>query len=145
MKKSLTIGGALLALAAFASTADARMGGGGGMGMSSHGGGHTSTSSSMGSPRTSSLDGLQTRFNNSNWKRPIDSNGGLLADPPIGPPKASTQPSRDGMSRDRAGYGGGYGHNGYIDQYGHFHHFYGGGSNASNGPPLACVGRIGGC
>ena len=34
MRKSLTIGGALLALAAFASTADARMMGGGGVSMS---------------------------------------------------------------------------------------------------------------
>ena len=160
MRKSLAIGGALLALAAFASTADARMGGGG-MGMSSsmsHGGGHESMSSSMGSPRgfspdgrtfsasgrSFSPDGLQTRVKGSNWKRPTDSNGGILGDPPIEPPKASTQPSRDGMSRDRAGYGGGYGHNGYLDQYGHFHHHFGG-SNASNGPPLACVGRIGGC
>jgi hypothetical protein len=98
MRKSLPIGGALLALAAFISTADARM---------------------MG--------------------------GGVLGDPPIGPPKASTQPSRDHTSRYHPGYGGSHGHNGYIDQYGHFHPFYGGGSNGSKGPPLACVGRIGGC
>jgi len=169
MRMSLSIGSALLALAAFASTADARMGGGGGMSMSpsmSHGGGHGSMSSSMGSPRgfspdgrtfsasgrTFSPDGFQTRIKSSSWKRPTDSNGGILGDPPLGPPKATTQPDRDGALRDHAGNGGGgrygaggYGHNGYIDQYGHFHHFYGGGSNANNGPPLACVGRIGGC
>jgi hypothetical protein len=161
MRMSLSIGGALLALAAFASTAEARMMGGG-IGMSSSmspGGGNATMSSSMGSPRgfspdgrtfsasgrTFSPDGLQTRVKGSNWKRPIDSDGGMLGDPPVKPPKASTQPSRDGTSRDHAGYGGGYGHHGYIDQYGHFHPYFGGGSNASNGSPLACVGRIGGC
>jgi hypothetical protein len=154
MRKLLSIGGALLALAAFASTADARMGGGGGTGMSSsmsHGGGNATMSSSMGSPRgfspdgrNFSPDGLQNRVKGSNWKRPTDSNSGMLGDPPIKPPNASTQPNRDGTSRDQAGYGGGgYAHNGYIDQYGHFHHHFGG--SASNGPPLACVGRIGGC
>jgi hypothetical protein len=114
MRKSLTIGGALLALAAFASTADARMmGGGGGMSMSpsmSHG---APMSSSMGSRtfspdgrtfstggHTFSPDGLQTRVKGSNWKKPIDSDGGGPADPQPKTPKTPTQTSSDG--------GGGY-------------------------------------
>jgi hypothetical protein len=61
MKNLLTIGGALLALAAFASTADARMGGGMGMSSSmSHGGGHGSMSSSLGSPRGTVAAGFNT-------------------------------------------------------------------------------------
>ena len=127
MRMSLSIGGALLALAAFASAADARMGGGMNM------------SSSMGSPRgfspdgrTFSPDGFTARIKGANWKRPIDSDGGILGDPPIKPPKASTQPRDEG---------------GYIDQYGNYHHgrYNGGGNASNNGPPLACVGRIGGC
>ena len=134
MRMSLPIGGALLALAAFASAAEARMTGSG-MAMSSsmsHGGGNATTSSSMGSPRNFSPDGLQTRVKGSNWKRPTDSNGGMLGDPPIKPPKASTQPRDEG---------------GYIDQYGNYHHgrYNGGGNASSSGPPLACVGRIGDC
>ena len=112
MRKSLTIGGALLALAAFASTADARMmGGGGGTSMSpsmSHGApmsastvsprggfgtdGHTFSASG----RTFSPDGFQTRVKGSNWKKPIDSDGGGPADPPPKPPKGSTETSSDG-------------------------------------------------
>jgi hypothetical protein len=86
----------------------------------------------MGSPRGFSPDGLAMRIKGANWKRPIDSDGGILGDPPIKPPKASTQPRDEG---------------GYIDQYGQYHHgrYNGGGNASSNGPPLACVGRIGGC
>jgi hypothetical protein len=128
MRKSLTIGGALLALAAFASTADARMmGGGGGMSISasmSHG---APMSSSMGSPRgfspdgrtfstsghTFSPDGLQTRVKGSNWKKPIDSDGGGPADPQPKPPKTPTQTSDSGGGyypphRHHAYYGYGY-------------------------------------
>jgi len=81
------MGGALLGLAAFASTADARMMGAG-MSMSpskSHG---ATTSSSMGLHRGSDIrafssggssfntEGLQTRVKGSNWKKPIDSDNG---------------------------------------------------------------------
>ena len=80
------MGGALLGLAAFASTADARMMGAG-MSMSpsmSHG----APMSSMGSHRGSDIrgfssggssfnaEGLQTRVKGSNWKKPIDSDNG---------------------------------------------------------------------
>src|SRR5690348_17198539 len=101
MRKSLTIGGALVALAAFASTADARMGGGMGMSSSmSHGGGHMS--SSMGSPRGSHVDmragpsgptfnteRVQTRVKGTHWKHPIDSDNGGPDDPPKKTPKGS--------------------------------------------------------
>src|SRR5438477_12273669 len=122
MRKSLTIGGALLALAAFASTADARMmGGGGGMSMSpsmSHG---APMSASMGSPRgfspdgrtfsasghTFSPDGFETRVKGSNWKKPIDSDGGGPADPQPKPPKTPTQTGDSGGWHDHGGpYGG---------------------------------------
>ena len=123
MRKSLTIGAALLALAAFAPTADARMmGGGGGMGMSmSHGAPISSSmsSSSMGSPRgfspdghsfsasgrTFSPDGFQTRVKGSNWKKPIDSDGGGPSDPQPKPPKTPTQ---TGDSGNGGGYPYGY-------------------------------------
>jgi len=154
MRKLFTIGGALLALAAFASTADARMmGGGGGMSMSpsmSHGGGNATMSSSIGSPhsfspdgrtfsasgRTFSPDGLQTRVKGSNWKKPIDSDGGDAGDPAPKTPKGSTQTSSDGSSytpHRHLNYGDGY----YGGWYQHHPH--------AGEPPLACRGRPGGC
>jgi hypothetical protein len=154
MRKSLAIGGALLALSAFASTADARMmGGGGGMGMSmSHGAPISSSmsSSSMGSPRgfspdgrtfsasgrSFSPDGFQTRVKGSNWKKPIDSDGGGAGDPTPKPPKGSTQTSSDGDSytpHRHLNYGDGY----YGGWYQHHPH--------AGEPPLACRGRPGGC
>jgi len=137
MRMSLSIGGALLALAAFASTADARMGGGGGMSMSSsmsHGGGHGSMSSSMGSPRgfspdrrTFSPSGLATRVKGSNWKHPIDSDIG--GDDPPKVPKTPTRPGANGNSSGGAAY----------DAWYWTHH------HSDGGPPLACRGRPGGC
>jgi hypothetical protein len=151
MKNLLTIGGALLALAAFASTADARMGGGGGMGMSSsisHGGGHGSMPSSTGSPRgfspdgrTFSPDGRATRVKGSNWKHPIDSDNGGPGDPPTKPPKGSTQTGGgsppQGGSWPRHQPNTGDGHGGWYDEYGHHHHpsWPSGNGTASNGDP----------
>ena len=118
MRKSLPIGGALLALAAFASTADARvMGGGGGMSMSasmSHG---APMSSAMG--RTFSPDGLETRVKGSNWKKPIDSDGGGPADPLPKPPKTQTS-GGDGSSSHYGGPygGGGWGHHPHYGPWG---------------------------
>jgi hypothetical protein len=129
MRKSLLpIGGVLLALAAFAPTADARMmGGGGGMGMSASMSHSAPMSSSMASPRgfcpdgrtfsasgrSFNPDGLETRVKGSNWKKPIDSDGGGPADPQPKPPKGSTQTSSDGAGgyypphRHYGGYHGG--------------------------------------
>src|SRR6267154_4272254 len=91
------------------------MGGGGVMGMSSSMSHGAPISSSMGSPhtfspdgrtfgatgRSFSPDGLETWVKGSNWKKPIDSEGGGPADDPTPkPPKGSTQTSSDG--------GGGY-------------------------------------
>ena len=134
MRMSLSIGGALLALAAFASTADARMGGGGGMGMSLHGGGHASMSSSIGSPRGSNVDmrssaiggrafnadSLQTRVKGTHWKHPIDSDNGGNDDPPKKPPKGSTQAGNGGGSP-----GSGPGPDGGWYQHPHGHPHYG--------------------
>jgi hypothetical protein len=145
----LPIGGALLALAAFASTADARMmGGGGGMSMSpsmSHG---APMSASTGSPRgtdghtfgasgrTFNPDGFPTRVKGSNWKKPIDSDGGGAGDPSPKTPKGSTQTSSDDGSYSlhrHLNYGDGY----YGGWYQHHPH--------AGEPPLACRGRPGGC
>ena len=121
MRKLLSIGGALLALAAFASTADARMGGGGGMSMSpstSHGGGHTSTSSSMGSPRGSNIDvrsstiggrtssagDLRTRVKGTHWKHPIDSDNGGPDDPPKKTPMGSSGEGRTQWTSNGGGW-----------------------------------------
>jgi hypothetical protein len=140
MRKSLLpIGGALLALAAFAPTADARMmGGGGGMSISSSMSHSAPMSSSMGSShtfspdgrtfsasgRSFSPDGLQIRVKGSNWKKPIDSDGGGPADPQPKPPKGSTQTSSDGGGQnnpyDPYGFHN-HGHPGYVDAYGHYH------------------------
>jgi hypothetical protein len=136
MRKSVTIGGALLALAALASTADARMmGGGGGMGMSMSHGAPISSSmpSSMGSPRgfspdghsfgasgrSFSPDGFQTRVKGSNWKKPIDSDGGGPADPQPKPPKTQTSDGGDGSS-------GHYPHGGFYPPHRHGGGYYGG-------------------
>jgi hypothetical protein len=149
MRKSLTIGGALLALAAFASTADARMmGGGGGMSMSasmSHG----APMSSMGSPRGFSSDARSfsaggrtfsaeelTRVKGSNWKKPIDSdNGG--DDPQPKPPKTQTGDSGGGSH-----YGGPYGGwgPGHHPHYGPYGGPYDGNRNDGNVPQRDCRG-----
>ena len=137
MGKSLTIGGALLALAAFISTADARMMGGG-MSMSApmpHG---VSMSSSMGSSRSFSADtrtfnagnrfGGQDLTHGKGFKKPIDSDGGG-DDPAPKPPKTPTQTS------------GGGDHPWHLPYY--LNGGYGGGNRYL--PPLACRGRPGGC
>ena len=138
MRKSLTIGGALLALAAFASTADARMmGGGGGMGM------HVDVARApISSSMSSFVDGIAPRLQpgrthlqrerahlqprripdkvkGSNWKKPIDSDGGGRDDPQPKPPKTPTQTS-DGSG------GGWHQHGPYGGYYGGWGHHHGG-------------------
>lgn len=158
MNKSLTIGGALLALAAITTTAEARMLGGTSMPSShmSRGDIHSPVTSSLGSPRTFSPDGhtsgvigrtfspdgLQSRVKGSNWKHPIDSDGGGPADPPKKPPKGGTQTGSKDSSQ-----GGGWthdppwhhdGHGGWTDKYGHYHApGSGGGANSSDPPPAS--------
>jgi len=165
MRKLFTIGGALLALVAFASTADARMmGGGGGMSLSpsmSHGAPISSSmssslmSSSMGSPRgfspdgrtfsaggrSFSPDGFQTRVKGSNWKKPIDSDGGGSDDPQPKPPKTPTQTGDSGGWQDRGGPYGGWGP-GHHPHYGPWGGPYGGTGNSGNGnvPQRDCRG-----
>jgi hypothetical protein len=154
MKISLTIGSALLALAALASTADARMMGGGMHSPSSMSRGdiHSTGPSSLGSPRgfspdgrTFSPDGLQSRVKGSHWKHPIDSDQGGADDPPKKTPKTpkgSTGPTAEQLAA-WAEY-----------QKNHPHPWQhgsggkggaGGGSSGDTGPALACRGRINGC
>ncbi len=160
--RSFAIGGALLAFAAFASTADARMMGGGSMSSSmSHGDMHGPTSA-LGSPRgfspdghsfspdgrsfsasgrTFSPDGLETRVKGSNWKKPIDSDQGGNGDPL---PKASKTPTRTGSNGDdHPGGSGGY-HGGWNPGH-HQYGYYGPDDPSRTEPPLACRGRINGC
>ena len=140
MKNALTIGGALLALAALASNADARMMGGMTMPSSmSRGDIHTPVTTSLGSPRTFSPDGhsfsgrtfspdgLQQKVKGSNWKKPIDSDGGGPSDPPKKAPKVPTQTTDNGN-------GGNYPYDPYqASRYWHQHHPYGGGYNNGTG------------
>ena len=148
MKNALTIGGALLALAALASTADARMMGGMTMPSSmSRGDIHTPVTSSLGSPRAFSPDGhsfsgrtfspdgrtfspdeLQQKVKGSNWKKPIDSDGGEPGDPPKKPPKDPNQTTDNGG-------GGNYPYHPYHGPGGWYgqHHPHGGGYNGTGG------------
>jgi hypothetical protein len=105
MNNALKIGGALLALAVFATSAEARMMGG--MSMSStsmsRGDMHTTMPTSLASPRsfspdghtfsgnTFSPDGLQQKVKGSNWKKPTDADNGGPSDPPNQPPQRTTR------------------------------------------------------
>jgi hypothetical protein len=160
MKNAITIGGALLALAAFATAADAHIIGGMTMPSSmSRGDIHTPVTSSLGSPRgfspnghsfgsagrTFSPDGLQARAKGSNWKHPIDSDGGGPADPPKKPPKGSTQAD--------SGSGGGGIQNWGDYEKAHPHHHgpwnspgaNGGSGNGEPAPASACPRGPGRC
>src|SRR5207249_6154329 len=123
MKTSLTIGGALLALAAFASTANAGMTGGMTRPTSlSHGDTRIPMTSSIGSVRTFSPDGhvssngLELRTAGSHWKKPIDSDQGGADDP-------SKKTPKDPKTTDN-GDGGDYPHpyTGPGGWYDHHHH-----------------------
>lgn len=116
MKNATVIGGALLALAVFVTTAEARMMGGMSMPSTSMSRGdiHTTMPSSLASPRSFSPDGhsfspdghkissdavsfspdgLQHKDKGSNWKKPIDADNGGPPDPPPNkqPPQRTTQ------------------------------------------------------
>ena len=132
VQKSFAIGGALLALAAFASTADARMMGGMSMPSSmSRGDVHAPMTSSLGtshgfspdgrtfsaSGRTFSPDGLGTRVKGSNWKKPIDSDQGGTGDPLPKPPKTQTSSNGNGSGGYYGGWNPGHHHYGYYGPY----------------------------
>lgn len=95
----------------------------------------SSSMSSLGSPRgfspdghsfsaggrTLSPEGFQTRIKGSNWKKPIDSDGGGPADPQPKTPK--TQTSSDGsggyaLHHHPQSYGDGYYHNPHVGSSG---------------------------
>ncbi len=146
-KNALAIGGALLALTAFASTADARMGGISMPSSMSRGDTHTTMSPSLGSPRGSDIGsfrnsgrsfdvGLQTRDRGSHWKHPIDSDQGGPDDPPKKTPKGGTE-SGGSAPKDNPWdpYGFHKHHPGYVDKYGHYHPPTGVGSNSADSDP----------
>jgi hypothetical protein len=150
MTKSLTLGGALLALATLASPANAGMLGGTtspttmSRGADSH---ISSATSSLGSRhtfadargsalsgRSFSAEGLE-HTKGTHWKKPIDSDGGGADDPPKKSPKDPLQTGDQSGQPTRASH---------LPFYpdGYRHHPQGGGSSQ---PPLACRGRVGGC
>ena len=147
MKKSLTTAGAMLVLAAFASTAQAGMAMNMSTSMSRGGDTHMPVTSSLGSGhtfspdghsftgrtfspdgRTFSPDGLQGRVKGSNWKKPIDSDQGGGDDPPKKTPKDPTQTTDNGG-------GGTYPHHPYYGSGGWYdhHHPQNGGSGGGTG------------
>ena len=120
MKLTITACGALLALTAFATSADARMMGG---------------SSTMSSSRFSSNTSIHTSVSSTlgtsdhkHWKKPIDSDGGGPSDP--GPKPTTT------------GTGGGTKVGGtYAGSWAHRHQGYYYNGDGSSQPPSACKGR----
>lgn len=95
--------------------------------------------------RTFSPDGLQARVKGSNWKHPIDSDGGGPADPP--PKKTgngSTQTSSSDPSNGTSSPGGHYGewHPHPHPHGGHYgpHPYHGGGGDTGNVPQRDCRG-----
>ena len=138
MTKSLTLCGALLALAALASTADASMLGGITSPTSlSRGDTRIPMTSSIGSVRAFSPDrlvssnGLELRTVGSHWKKPIDSDQGGADDPPKKTPKdPKTTDNSDGSTYPHpyTGQGGWYDHH-------HHPHSDGTGGDTGGQPP----------
>jgi hypothetical protein len=136
MKTSLTIGGALLALAAFASTANAGMTGGINAPTAfSRGDTRVPVTSSIGSNRTFSPDGhvgsngLELRTAGSHWKKPIDSDQGGNDDPPKKTPKDPVQANGGGTIVPPGGWYGTHPHPHYGQGAG------GNGGDTSTPPP----------
>jgi hypothetical protein len=136
MKTSLTIGGALLALAAFASTANAGMTGGISTPTSfSHGDTRIPMTSSIGSVRTFSPDGhvssngLELRTAGSHWKKPIDSDQGGNDDPTKKAPKDPIEANGGGTIVPPGGWYGSHPHPHYGQGSG------GNGGDNSTPPP----------
>ena len=143
MKKSLTTAGALLALAALATNAQAGMGGITMPTSMSRGDTRISTNSSLGSVRTFSPDGQSIGANRieargaSHWKKPIDSDQGGDSDPPKKTPKDSQTSDNGGGVRypyhPYTGPGGWYGHHPHP-------HSDGDRGNSGNVPQRDCRG-----
>jgi hypothetical protein len=127
MKLPIAACGALIALTAFATSADARMMGGGSTmsasRFSSNTSIHTSVSSTLGDS------------GHKHWKKPIDSDGGGQSDPP---PKKTTSTGTGGGTKvtqnPYGGYYGGYGHHPHP----HYGGYYGNGSGSSSGSSSGC-------
>jgi hypothetical protein len=119
MKLPVTACGALIALAALVSSADARMMGGGSMSASrvSTPSTHTSISSSQGESR------------HTHFKKPIDSDGGGKSDPD---PKPTTKGTGGGTKVT-----GGY----WPPHHPHPHYPHPYYNDPNQSPPLACKGR----
>ena len=92
------------------------------------------------SSRTFSPDGQETRVKGSNWKKPIDSDGGGPADPLPKPPKTQTS-GGDGSSSHYGGPygGGGWGHH---PHYGPWGGPYDGNRSSGNVPQRDCRGLL---
>lgn len=141
MPRSIIVGGALLALGALTSAAEARMPGGPAAPTSlSRADTRIPVTSSIGSVRTFgadrgtfNADGLQLRVKGGHWKKPIDADQGGAEDPPKKTPKDPQTSQTGGGSR------------GDIYWAPNYHPHPGGQGGGSSGPPLACKGRPGGC
>lgn len=133
MSKTSALWGALFALTALTSTADAGMLGGvsAPTGLSRFESRIPMTGSVGLSGRTFHADGLQLRTRNEHWKKPIDSDGGGPDDPPKKPTGGGSSTGSNGGKPNYQGpkFGG------HFDPYGKW----------QSGPPLACKGRHGGC
>jgi hypothetical protein len=118
MKLPVTTCGALIALAAFVSSADARMMGGGSM------------SASRVSPTThTSISSSQGESRHTHFKKPIDSDGGGKSDPD---PKPTTKGTGGGTKVT-----GGY----WPPHHPHPHYPHPYYNDPNQSPPLACKGR----
>ncbi len=126
MKLSIALGGALIALTAIATTADARV-----MGSS------TSMSTSRFSSNTSIHTSVSSTLGDSrhkDWKKPLDSDGGGPSDPT--PKKTTTTGTGGGTTVPQSPYGGPYPphhHSGY-GVYGQGPHAPGYGCNREQPP-----------
>ena len=118
MKLSIAAYGALIALAALATSADARMAGGG-----------TMSASRVSTPSTHVSVSSPGDSRHNNWKKPINSDGGGPSDPD---PKPTTKGTGGGTTVT-----GGYYPPHHHPGYGYGPYFPGYQQN----PPLACKGR----
>jgi hypothetical protein len=122
MKLTITACGALIALTALATTADARK-----MGSSTTSASRLSSTTSIHTSVSSTLG--DSRHNN--WKKPLDSDGGGPSDPP--PKKTTSTGTGGGTKVTENPYGGYYGPHPPYPHYPHPH--YGGYSSGCGATP----------